>query len=270
MGWRKRAAFRFGMHARITPETAMLFASDSSTADEPALTVAPRGGEPLWCGYEAVRSLTEHYPQASLYSKLPPGTATSRCTPMIRWLQARAAVAVAYATGLRPCDLDGILWPDLLADATGAIMWRLPHSKGNLLGSRTQVQRLLPVDEPWCPVRALRRLETALETARAAGWQGRAAAPDRDGTVTKVFFPKMSQVVITLLMKPAGLDLRLCDFRYHRAARVWAQTQDMQIVRSSLFHRRTATSAGYVARGMTSHERAATDPVSGMFDGMDG
>ena len=270
LDWGQRQAFRFGEHARVTPDAAMLFAPGASTADTPALTVAPRGGDPLWCGYEAARSLIEHYPQKSCYSKLPPGTLTSRCTPVVRWLQARAAVAVAYATGLRPSDLDGIRWPDLIADHTGAIMWRLPYSKGNLVGNRPQVERLLPSDQPWCPVRALQRLAAGIEAARVAGWQGQTSDPDSDGTVTKVFFPDISQVVISLLMKPAGLDLRLCDFRYHEAARLWEQSQDMQVVRSGLFHRRASTSAGYVARGMTPEMRVATDPVSGMFDSVDG
>ena len=230
--------------------------------------MAPRGGDPLWCGYEAARSLVAHYPQHSCYSKLPPGTLASRCTPVVRWLQARAAVAVAYATGLRPSDLDGIRWPDLIADDTGAIMWRLPYSKGNQVGDRTQVQRLLPSDQPWCPVRALQRLEAGIEAARAAGWQGRTSEPA--GRTTKVFFPNISQAVISLLMEPAGLDLRLCDFRYHEASRLWGQSHDMQVVKSGLFHRRASTSAGYVARGMTPEMRVASDPVSGIFDSVDG
>ena len=69
-------------------------------------------------------------------------------------------------------------------------------------------------------------------------------------------------------MTPAGLDLRLCDFRYHKATEIWDRDHDMQLVRSALFHRRTATSAGYVARGMTSKMRVATDPVSNMLDNM--
>ena len=270
MNWRQRQAFRFGVDARVTAEAAMLFAPGSSVSDTPALILVPREGDPLWCGHEAVRSLVEHYPQKSCYSKLPPGTLTSRCAAVVRWLQARAAVAVAYDTGLRPSDLDGIRWRDLIADDTGAIMWRLPYSKGNRSGRRTQVERLLPSDKPWCPVTALQRLEAGLIAARAAGWQGGAADPDRDGKVTRVFFPQISQVVIGLLMKPAGLDLRLCDFRYHKAAQVWGRTQDMQAVRSALFHRRAATSAGYVARGMASETRAATDPMRGIFDGVDG
>ena len=275
MNWRQRQAFRFATHARITPEAALMFAPHVSKVEtpprepKPAMTVTATGADPLWCGYEAARTLVQHYPQASLYTRLAPGTLTSRCTTLIRWLQARAAVAVAYATGLRPSDLDGIRWPDLRTDDTGAIMWKLPYSKGNLVGRRTQVLRLLPVDEPWCPVRALQRLESHLMTARAVGWPGPAAHPDSDGTVRRVFARNMSQIVVDRLMKPAGLDLRLSDFRYHEAAKIWARTQDMQMVRSALFHRRTATSAGYVARGMTSQQRIATDPVSGIFDSLD-
>ena len=272
MNRRQREAFCFGKHARITPQRALLFAPGSQTTSKqaPALTVAPNGGDPLWCGHEAVRRLVEHYPQNSLASTLPPDAMMSRCTPMVRWLQARAAVAIAYATGLRPTDLDGIRWPDLLVDNNGAIMWRLPYSKGNLSGSRTQVLRLLPSDSPWCPVRALQRLELSLRAARDAGWQGRDADPDSDGVVRKVFVTNISHEVISKLMKPAGLDLRLCDFRYHEAARTWEQTRDMQIVRAAMFHRRASTSAGYVARGMTSDVRAETDPMSGMFTDMDG
>ena len=266
MTCRQRQAFNFGTHTRVTPEAAMMFAPDSSTEETPALIAMSKGGDPLWCGYEAARSLIDHYPNQSLYSQLLPGTLTSRCAPVVRWLQARAAVAVAYATGLRPSDLDGIRWPDLFADEDGAIMWRLPYSKGNLVGRRPQVERLLPSDKSWCPASALQRLKSGLAMARAAGWQGRAANPDNDGIVRRVYCPHISQVVTNLLMKPAGLDLRLCDFRYHKATEIWDRDHDMQLVRSALFHRRTATSAGYVARGMTSAMRVATDPVSGMFD----
>lgn len=275
MNWRQRQAFRFGTHTRITADAALLFAPDVSKVQTPArkpklaMTVAAALADPLWSGYEAARTLVQHYPQASLYTQLPPDTLISRCTTLIRWLQARAAVAVAYATGLRPTDLDGIRWPDLRVDDTGAIMWKLPYSKGNLVGSRTQVLRLLPVDEPWCPVRALQRLESHLKAARAVGWPGRAAEPDSDGTVRRVFARNMSQIVVDRLMKPAGLGVRLSDFRYHEAAKVWARTQDIQMVRSALFHRRTATSAGYVDRGMTSQQRIATDPVIGIFDNLD-
>ena len=268
MTWRQRQAFHFGTHTRVTPEAAFMFAPDSSTDETLALIAMPKGGDPLWCGYEAARSLIDHYPNRSLYSQLLPGTLTSRCAPVVRWLQARAAVAVAYATGLRPSDLDGIRWPDLFADEDGAIMWRLPYSKGNLVGRRPQVERLLPSDKSWCPVNALQRLKSGLAMAQGAGWQGRTANPDNDDIVRRVFCPHTSQVVTNLLMTPAGLDLRLCDFRYHKATEIWDRDHDMQLVRSALFHRRTATSAGYVARGMTSKMRVATDPVSNMLDNM--
>ena len=269
----KRGWFRFGEHARITADEAELLIpapAGSRLVHGPWPATAevrvPRcGAEPLWSAFGAVRSLIERFPDRSLVSTGPPGSESAHCTPLIRWHQARAAVAVLYATGLRPGDLDGIRWPDLRENTEGEIVWRLPYSKGNLRGDRDQVLALHPVDEPWCPVKALRDLANCLKQAQAAGWAVQAAAADSDGTVRRLFPPKVSADVTNRLMKPAGLDARPQDFRYRKAARVFAQTQDMQAVRSALFHRSAETSAVYVRRGLTPSERTARDPMSGIF-----
>ena len=268
MSNQQRAAFRFGEHARVGPDTAeLLVPAPTSKGDAPvSITVARRGGDPLWCGYEAVRSLIAHFPDMSL-RRLPEGALASRCTSLIRWLQARAAVAVLYETGLRPSDLDGFRWPDLRAGDDGAIMWRLPYSKGNLSGDRVQVLLLRPSSDDWCPVRALQRLAESIRAARLAGWQGRTAEPDSDGTTRRVFCPNIGKLVTGALMEPAGVPVRPQDFRYLKAAQIWADTGDIQLLRAALFHRRAEVSMGYVARGMPAAVRAETDPLNGAARG---
>ena len=273
--WRQRARFRFGEHVRVTPEAAELLVPTPVTADaepghrEPAaaITVAPRGGDPLWCGYEAALSLAARYPDRSLYSKVAPGERTARCAPLLRWLEARAAAAVLHATGLRPTDLDAFRWPDLARGTDGSsIMWRLPYSKGNMSGGRVQVLRLVPSDQPWCPVRALERLAGSLTAVRDAGWADPAYGPDSSIGRRWVFSPRIGRELTRILLEPAGVAVRPQDFRYRTAARVWAATQDIQAVKATLFHRQAETSAIYVARGMPSETRRDTDPLSGVFE----
>ncbi len=270
---RQREAFRFGEHARIAGDTAELLApipSNRGSVRRPepqqvAIRVPRSGGDPLWCGMRAVESLMAHYPCKSLVSKCPPGTLTSQCTPLIGFLRARAAVAVLHATGLRPTDLDGIRWPDLRASDDGSIMWRLPYSKGNLVGDRVQILRLQPTGDPWCPVSALTQLAHSLTQAQAAGWNDQRALPDRDGATTRVFCNRISDEITKRLMKPAGVAVRAQDFRYHKAARLWLRTQDIQQVRTALFHRSEHTSMIYVSRGLPLSQRVETDPMSGVF-----
>ena len=268
--WKQRKAFCFGEHARIATDHAELRVPDTGGArPEMVLRVRASGSDPLWCPKQAVATLMEHYPRKSLFSKCPPGTLTAQCTPLIRWLQARAAVAVLYATGLRPTDLDGFRWPDLRALDDGTILWRLPYSKGNPTGDRHQVEPLVPTAEPWCPVTALRQLAESLARAQQAGWSGPAAAADSDGVVRRVFCLRISDQVVHRLFKPASLDMRPQDFRYRKAAHVWHQTGgDIQAVRSALFHRNSKTSRIYVDRGLPLTMRAETDPMANVFPDM--
>ena len=271
--WTQRNSFRFGEHTRITPDAAVLLAPDPAPGDgragssgvPAAITVTPRGGDPLWCAYEAVRTLAARYPRKSLHSKVASEERTSRCTPLVRWLEARAAAAVLHATGLRPTDLDAFRWRDLAHEGGGPIMWLLPYSKGNLLGGRVQVLRLTPSEQPWCPVRALERLAESLAAARDAGWTDPAAGPDSDAGNQRVFPPRIGRALTRILLEPAGVAARPKDWRYRTAARVWAATQDIQAVRAELFHRQTETSAVYVARGMPAETRFHTDPLKDVF-----
>ena len=266
----QREAFRFGRDTRITAAAAELLDPGPMPASvaaglwqrPAAVTVTPRGGSPLWCGYEAARTLAARYPHKSLYSHVPPEAWTSRCTPLMRWLRARAAVAVLHATGLRPTDLDGFRWADLAYSDDGCIMWRLPHSKGNVMGDRIQVLPLVPSDRPWCPVKALQALAGSLAEARAAGWSDPTASPD-DGD--SVFAPRIGRSLTKALLKPAGVDVRPQDFRYRTASTVWEATGSMQAVKATLFHRQAQTSAVYVARGMPPQTRLDTDPLKDVF-----
>ena len=268
----ERACFRFGTHVRVGPTVAELFApppagepTGDSQRKAAVLTVARSGGDALWCPYEAVRRLVEFFPDKTLRSDKPGHDWAYYCTPLIRWMQARAAVAVLYATGLRPSDLDGFRWGDLCAADDGRIMWRLPYSKGNRSGDRVEVMRLSPTDDPWCPVAALQRLAATVQRARAAGWTGRTAVADSDGVVRRVFCADVGTVATKMLFVPAGVAIRAQDFRYRKAASVWAATRDMQQVRAALFHRREAASAVYVARGLPSALRAELDQLAGVF-----
>ena len=271
-----KVAFRFGEHTRIGEDRAELFdprpgrGGPGPDGRRLALTVKPRGGDPLWCGYEAVRQLAASYPDRTLRTSYLPGPQTGRCKPLIRWLQSRAAVAVLYATGLRPSDLDGFRWPDLRLDADGNIMWRLPYSKGNTLGDEMQVLRLGRTDRPWCPAAALERLASTIIKAHLAGWDERPAAPDSDGVVRRVFGPRAGTIAHLYLMEPAGLDIRPQDFRYRMAAKIWADTLDIQMVRSALFHCSETVSMGYVARGLSNEARAEVDPLAGAYRGLRG
>ena len=125
---------------------------------------------------------------------------------------------------MRPSDLRGIRWNDLRLGDDGALMWRLPYSKGNKTGDRVQILRLEPTTEPWCPVTALRRLADSLREARSAGWLGTTAQPDSDGIVRRVFPNDIGHDTIRVLLRPAGVDVRCQDFRYRKAAKVWAET----------------------------------------------
>ena len=165
-----------------------------------------------------MRRLVDYYPDSSLRYDNAGGDWAAHCTSLIRWLQSRTAVAVLYATGLRPSDLDAIRWHDLRTGDDGTIMWRLPYSKGNRHGDRVQVLRLAPTGEPWCPIKALRRLALSVREARTAGWQGRTAEPDSDGTVRRVFAPHIGADARRCLMVPAGVAIRPQDFRYRKAA----------------------------------------------------
>ena len=115
---RQRLAFRFGAHTRLRDDIAELLMPPRSGSPAPtdlqtAIVVARAGGDPLWCPYEAVRTLRRRYPNKCLPQALAQHPWASQCGSLIRWLQARAAVAVLYATGLRPSDLHGIRWGDL-------------------------------------------------------------------------------------------------------------------------------------------------------------
>ena len=267
---RQRKQFRFGEHTRIGDDLAELLTpprggSDTSTVGKPAIVVARRGGDPLWCPHEAARALTIRYPNKCLPQALAAHPWALHCGSVIRWLQGRAAVSVLFATGMRPADLRGIRWNDLRLDDDGALMWRLPYSKGNKTGDRVQILRLEPTTEPWCPVTALRRLADSLREARSAGWLGTTAQPDSDGIVRRVFPNDIGHDTIRVLLRPAGVDVRCQDFRYRKAAKVWAETRDMQMVRAVLFHREARDSAGYVQRGLSSPMRAELDALSGVF-----
>ena len=268
---KQRQEFRFGAHARINGDSAELFSpfpgdGPPPPGRRPAVTVERSGGDPLWCGHEAVTQLIANYPNLNLKARYLPDPPTSHCTPLIRWLQARAAVAVLYATGLRPTDLDGIRWPDLRIGDDGAIMWRLPYSKGNLLGDRVQVLRLESSDRPWCPVTALKRLAASIQKAHEAGWEERATVAESGGTLPKVFGPRAGRSTCLYLIEPAGVNIRPQDFRYRMAAKLWAETQDIQIVRSTLFHRSEAVSMGYINRGLPARTRAQIDTMAGSYD----
>ena len=158
----------------------------------------------MWCGYEAVKTLADRYPHKSLHSKVAVEAWGSRCDALLKWLEARAAVAVLYATGLRPTDLDGFRWHDLAADSDGTIMWRLPYSKGNREGSRVQVLRLHPADERWCAVSALRCLADSLAAARDAGWSTPAASTTAEASDQRVFRPRIAKAIPRILMEARG------------------------------------------------------------------
>ena len=209
--------------------------------------------------------MVARYPETTLRSSDDTGPLTANCTPLIRWLQARAAVAVLYATGLRPTDLDGFRWPDLRLSADGSVMWRLPYSKGNAVGDRVQILRLEPSDRPWCPVAALTQLAASLQLACEAGWAELPSVADSDGVFRRVFGPKAGHGVREHLCLPAGVDVRPQDFRYRMAAEVWAETRDIQLVRSTLFHRSETVSMGYVARGLPALVRAEIDPLARVY-----
>ena len=269
---RARRAFRFGEHARLSEDAAELLAPLPSGGGSPgpgglrvAVSVARRGGDPNWCGYEAVRRLIAHYPDMSIVARYRSGALTSRCKSLIRWLQARAVIAVLYATGLRPTDLDGFRWPDLRLGADGHVMWRLPYSKGNIVGDRLQVLRLAPSDRPWCPVRALQDLASSIQQARDAGWEEQPAEPDSDGAVRRVFGPRAGRNALRYLMEPSGVDIRPQDFRYRKAAQIWEETLDIQMVRAALFHLSEAVSMTYVARGLPAKVRAEIDPLARLY-----
>lgn len=268
----ERERFRFGEHAHVGATVAELFAPPTAGAppDDPqrtaaVATVAPGGEDALWCPYEAVRRLVEFFPDKRLHPRKPDSGWPASCTTLIRWLQCRAAVAVMYATGLRASDLDALRWTDLRATKDGAILWRLPYGKGNRSGDRIQVLRLPPADKPWCPVAALQRLADSIQMARAAGWTRRTAAADSDAVVRRVFCTFLGKAIVDRLLVPAGVPVRPQDFRYRKAADVWATTRDMQQVRASLFHSRETASAVYVARGMPASVRAELDQLSGVF-----
>ena len=268
---RLRMAFRFGEHARIGGDTAELFAPvpsgdcPRSEGSAPAITVARRGGDPLWCGYEAVRSLIDHYPHLSLRTRYYMGDLTSHCTALIRWLQARAAIAVMYATGLRPTDLEGFRWDDLRTADDGSIMWKLPYSKGNLMGDRVQVLRLSPIEQAWCPVKALQALASSMEHAREARWPRHPELSDTGEAATSVFGPRAGREAHRYLMGPADLDVRAQDFRYRKASEIWEETGDIQQVRAVLFHKNEKVSMGYVARGLPASARAELDPLARLY-----
>ena len=267
----QRTEFRFGRDARIADGRAELFAplpdgSPKRPADCPPAAIVERvGGDPAWCGYEAVRQMIAHYPTFSFKLGHCPDPLISYCTPLIRWLQARAAVAVLYATGLRPTDLDGFRWPDLRVGDDGAIMWRLPYSKGNVLGDRVQVLRLEPSDSPWCPVTALTRLAASIHRACDAGWGENPSFADSDGVVRRVFPHRPGNRAYREIIEPAGVEVRPQDFRYRMAAKLWAETRDIQMVRGTLFHRSETVSMGYVKRGLPAGTRAAIDPLSRVY-----
>lgn len=263
-----RNAFRFGEHTLIGDTRAELFApclpgGGPTWPDRgPAITVERRGGDPLWCGYEAARQLVDRYPETTLRSRFYTGPLTANCTPLIRWLQARAAVAVLWVTGLRPTDLAGFRWPDLRLRADGSIMWRLPYSKGNAVGDKVQIVSLDPSDLPWCPVTALKRLAASQQLACDAGWEEHPSVADSDGVFRRVFGPKPGMGVRDNLCLPAGVDIRPQDFRYRKAAEIWAETEDIQRVRTALFHSSETVSMGYVARGLPAQVRAEIDPLA--------
>ena len=268
---RQRSAFRFGEHSLLDNGAAQLLVprrgrSPRPTDMQPAIVATRRdGSDPLWCPYHAVRTLRQHYPNKCLPAALVNHPWASQCGPLIHWLQARAAVAVLYATGLRPCDLHGIRWTDLRLTDDGALMWRLPYSKGNKTGDRVQVLRLVPTSEPWCPVTALRRLADSLREARNAGWRGDVSEADSDGRVRRVFNNDIGRTATLMLFEPAGVDIRCQDFRYRKAADAWAASGDMQTVRATLFHSEAQVSARYVQRGLPSRLRAELDALSAVF-----
>ena len=267
---RQRLAFRFGAHARLGDDVAELLmpppgGSRAATDHQAAIVVTRGGGDPLWCPYEAVQTLQSRYPDKCLPQALAQHAWAPQCGSLIRWLQARAAVAVLYATGLRPSDLHGIRWIDLRLGDDGTIMWRLPYSKGNKAGDRVQVLRLAPTGEPWCPVTALGRLAESLREARSAGWVGATSEPDSDGIVRRVFNNAISQRTTEILLRPAGVGIRCQDFRYRKAAQAWAASRDMQMVRATLFHTEAQVSAGYVQRGLPSRLRSELDALSDVF-----
>ena len=267
---RQRSAFRFGAHTRLGDDVAELLmpplsGSPAPTDHQAAIVVTRGGGDPLWCPVEAVRTLQEHYADRRLPQALAQHPWALHCGSLIRWLQARAAVAVLYAIGLRPCDLYGIRWSDLRVGADGTIVWRLPSSKGNKTGDRVQVLRLAPTGEPWCPVTALGRLAESLREARSAGWVGATSEPDSDGIVRRVFNNGIGRCTAEILLRPAGVDIRCQDFRYRKAAQVLAASRDMQMVRATLFHSEAQVSAGYVQRGLPSRLRSELDALSGVF-----
>ena len=267
---RQRSAFRFGAHARLGDDVAELLVPPRGGSPAPtdlhaAIVVVRGGGDPLWCPYEAVRTLQQRYADKCLPQALAQHPWAPQCGSLIRWLQARAAVAVLYATGLRPSDLHGIRWTDLRVGGDGTIMWRLPYSKGNKTGDRVQVLRLTPTGEPWCPVTALGRLAESLREARSAGWVGATSEPDSDGIVRRVFNNAIGRRTTEMLLRPAGVDIRCQDFRYRKAAQAWATSRDMQMVRATLFHSEAQVSAGYVQRGLPSRLRSELDALSGVF-----
>ena len=101
-----RGAFRFGEHANVRDDVAELSgppagASRVHSAGDMAVvcTVRRHGTDPLWCPYEAVRRLVDHYPDRSLRYDNAGGDWAAHCTSLIRWLQSRAAVAGALRDG---------------------------------------------------------------------------------------------------------------------------------------------------------------------------
>ena len=268
-----RLQFRFGEHTRIHDNRALLFdPRPARNGSGPgglhiAYTVFRRDIDPLWSGYEAVKKLAAHYPDKTLKTHYRPGPRTARCKPLVRWLQSRAAVAVLYATGLRPTDIEGFRWPDLKFDADGNVMWRLPYSKGNPVGDQMQVLRIERTGRPWCPVAALEQLASALIRVPFAGWEEDPVPTDSDGVVRRVFPARAGTVAHLYLIEPAGLDIRPQDFRYRMAAKVWTETLDIQMVRSALFHSSEAVSMRYVSRGLPNQVRAELDPLAGLYRG---
>ena len=266
-----RLQFRFGEHTRIDDDMALLFdprpcrGGSGPGGLRIAYTVRRRDEHPHWSGYEAVRRLAAHYPRMTLKTHYRPGPRSARCKPLVRWLQSRAAVAVLYATGLRPTDIEGFRWPDLRFDGDKNVMWRLPYSKGNPVGDDIQVLRIERTGRPWCPVAALEQLAFALMSAWFAGWDEDPAPADNDGVVRRVFPARAGTVAHLYLIEPAGLDIRPQDFRYRMAAKVWTDTLDIQMVRSALFHRSAAVSMRYVSRGLPNQVRAALDPLAGAY-----